>query len=94
MIFAATNCRKWLIARLRQGFSLALGSCRLLGLAQTANDPHHQAMLRSSMNPGQEVTLEVSRSGFNFLHPRHREYVFAGRDEIRGNFFIDTYWKF
>jgi iron complex outermembrane receptor protein len=61
---------------LRQGFHFALGASQLLGLAQVGDDPHHQAMLRSSMNLGQGVTLDADLRYVGELpDPRVPQYV-------------------
>lgn len=43
---------------LQERFDFDSGSSRILGVAQVANDPAHQASLRSSMNLGERVTLD------------------------------------
>jgi iron complex outermembrane recepter protein len=103
------------------------GSSQLGGLAFIANDPNHQASLRSSMNIGPVVTwdaflryvgrlhtppladyaeldmrvawkvtpqLELSLSGFNFLHAHHQEFVAGAATAIPRSFLVDARVKF
>ena len=44
---------------LREAFSFEPGASGLLGVAQAADDPEHQASLKSSMNLGRSVTFDA-----------------------------------
>ena len=44
---------------LREAFSFEPGASGLLGPAQAADDPHHEASLKSSMNLGRSVTFDT-----------------------------------
>lgn len=58
-------------------------------------NPQVPAYVELNGRIGWQVTpdFEIALSGFNLLHPEHREFMFPGSDEIRRNFFIDTRWK-
>ena len=45
---------------LREAFGFEPGASGLLGVTQAANDPQHQASLKSSMNLGRQVTLDAA----------------------------------
>lgn len=59
-------------------------------------DPHVPAYVEADARLAWKVSekLEVSLSGYNLLHDRHREFVLPGSDEISRSFLVDTRWAF
>ena len=86
-------------ASLRSSMNLGEGVTWEADLRYTGRLPHPvvaaYAELNMRLNWKVSPSLELSLSGSNLLHPRHREFLEDGQtDEIPRSFFVEARWRF